>query len=304
LQFAICNPLPRRRGFTLVELLIVMIIIAILAGILLGALQRARQAARAAATKATITKLNDIIMGRYEKYYTRRVALPAFPANTRRNVIVQTRLHAIRDLMRMEMPDAYTDITQPPVSGIQAPSLWKLYNAAATNPSGGRQPLKADTEFLSAKLLYMMVTLGGAEGREAFRAEEIMVDPTDGWPMFKDGWDQPIMWLRWAPGYTIHATTKEPLSNIQSGDPVKDHDPFDYTGAQKEAFHLIPLIYSGGPDKRFGLVTETAGFRATFGDPFMPGWETTGQPKPPDASQPGCETWYQDNIDNHHMDQR
>ena len=65
----------RSRAFTLVELLVTITIIGILAAMTLGALQASRQAGREYATKATIAKLNNIIMQRYESYLTRRVPI-------------------------------------------------------------------------------------------------------------------------------------------------------------------------------------------------------------------------------------
>ena len=50
-------------------------IIGIMAGMVFGVLHSARQSAAEAATKATIAKLNTIIMKRYESYLTRRVPI-------------------------------------------------------------------------------------------------------------------------------------------------------------------------------------------------------------------------------------
>ena len=104
-----------RPGFTLVELLVTITIIGILAGMSLGALQLAREAAREAETKATIAKINDIIMERYESYMTRRVPIP-IPAGTGAAVAAQMRLDGIRDLMRMEMPDCLNDVIHASLS--------------------------------------------------------------------------------------------------------------------------------------------------------------------------------------------
>ncbi len=64
-----------RHAFTLVELLVVITIIALLAAMSLGALAKAREAGKLAATKATIAKIDHLVMKRYETYKTRRVPL-------------------------------------------------------------------------------------------------------------------------------------------------------------------------------------------------------------------------------------
>jgi hypothetical protein len=111
--------------------------------------------------------------------------------------------------------------------------------------------------------------------------------------VFVDGWGHPIMWFRCAPGYSnctdpdfVKATgiIYKGISKIQTGiaqaypifnedgSPMMvpqlnpdgtitlvqakhscDHDPFDTRNADMDAFHLIPLIYSAGPDGQYGL---------------------------------------------------
>jgi hypothetical protein len=70
----------------------------------------------------------------------------------------------------------------------------------------------------------MIVSMGNPEAMEQFHQSEIGM--VGGKPCFVDGWGRPIMWLRWAPGYSgctdpdfiaATGTTYTGPSQIQSG---------------------------------------------------------------------------------------
>ena len=72
----------------------------------------------------------------------------------------------------------------------------------------------------------------------------------------------------------MNATTvaHDGYSDIQSGDPVKDHDPFDPRRYDTIAYNLIPLIYSDGAvatTANSGInLQESYDFTATGGNMF------------------------------------
>jgi prepilin-type N-terminal cleavage/methylation domain-containing protein len=267
---------PPRSAFTLVELLVVIVVIGILAGISLGALNAARETARVAKTKATIAKLDRVVMAKYESYLTRRMPIDTHMAP--RNVALAMRLLAVRDLMRMEMPDRFGDITQAPVTGASGlQNAWPngaLYAGVKSNYIGIPRPtlsrayqrrlnkVTPSVDYSSAECLYMLVTIGNPEARALFNDSEVGDVDQDTYPEFLDGWGNPIKFLRWAPGFKG--------SDLQSNDPevdeavVKDHDPFDPYLLENETdpknilrgWRLVPLIYSAGPDGVYGINTE------------------------------------------------
>lgn len=269
-----------QRGFTLVEVLLVVAIIGMLAAAAAAALGRARESARAAKTKATVEKISDIVMRRYSEYATRSVPLRV-PAGTSLKARAQAERYLRYRIMQMEMPDAKADIpdaaVQKNIGGINI-----TVQPTAMTKRFAKVKASTQTDYLPAKFLYQIVAASAADALDQFQADEIKLDDADGCKMFVDGWGKPIMFLRWAPGFL------SPNSDLQSGDPVKDHDPLDKMKVQPTAFQLFPLVYSGGPNLKHGL--DTAPGQAFDGDPFAGGLANLGRPIAGD---------HYDNIHNH-----
>ncbi|MDO4559177.1 MAG: type II secretion system protein [Planctomycetia bacterium] len=64
-----------RRGMTLVELLVAVTILAILAALGFAAFSATRESARKSATRATVTKISDVITAKYESYASRKLPI-------------------------------------------------------------------------------------------------------------------------------------------------------------------------------------------------------------------------------------
>jgi prepilin-type N-terminal cleavage/methylation domain-containing protein len=155
-------PGPSRSAFTLVELMVTMAIIAILGAAMAYAVAGAQQSANIAKTRSLIAKLHSLVMQKYESYRTRRlpISIPPFvldptngpkdsmnnpiPIPTPARAIALVRCDAIRQLMRMEMPERWTDVIDdprpitvqlpgsPPGSG----SPRQYYDVASATPDG------------------------------------------------------------------------------------------------------------------------------------------------------------------------
>jgi len=304
---------PFRLGVTLIELLIAIAIIATLAVVFLGASNAAMEHARQARTKSTVSKLHSLLMERWASYQTRRVEISpsirqqieqSATGRERGLMLADARLLATRELMKLEMPDRWSDVTGFDIGGgirdrnSSPPYPMLLEDRPAITKSYLRRYVRntpsEDNE--GAECLYMIIMLGTAEGeaRTLFSSQDIGDTDGDGAPEFLDGWGRPIHFLRWPTGFT-------PNSSIMSGDPEADHDPFDMfrrdqplPAAERPdlnrypnqlrvlvremrarqdtnggAFRLLPLIFSAGPDGSTGVHVP--------GDKFVQGEDITRQ---------------------------
>lgn len=286
----------RTSGFTLVELLVTVTIISILAGIAIAALASAREIARINATRATVEKITDIIMQRYESYRTRRLPVTqgyiqqfaaamttTYGSVPSQELTNRIRLDALRDLMRMEMPDRWSDVVYDPSNPVydvndtatnhwrpnlvlppeDTPSLtiqyFQKYKAAYQYVETKFSSLSTDERRLklqglaSAECLYMIV-MSDPEAAAQFNAFEIGDTDEDSLPEFIDGWGHPISFLRWPAGFVASFKAD---TDIQVDSSKSKHDPFDPQNVDRPAttdpdsatgYALYPLIYSAGPD--------------------------------------------------------
>jgi prepilin-type N-terminal cleavage/methylation domain-containing protein len=232
-----------RRGFTLVELMITMLIIAILAAIFLGALSEAEESARVARTQSLVNKLHNMVMARWDTYRTVRlpISLEAkgsggqaamFDSGTDvvrfRQNIARRKMFALRELVRLEMPDRYDDLdprnfrqvalvqSDPNQPNVEIPvrtAVWYAYQRRMASAKAARKDTanisigdfidRAAATYESAEMLYLLVTtnIDSSEvSSEHISPQDWRDTDQDGMPEFVDAWGKPIQFLRWAPG--------------------------------------------------------------------------------------------------------
>jgi prepilin-type N-terminal cleavage/methylation domain-containing protein len=307
-------PRPSPRGLTLVELLIVILIIGILAGLILGVAAVAAETAREAQTRHTVARLHNLLMEHYNTYKSRRVRLrPQVEtainglnrtSSERGQLLAEARLYALREMMLLEVPDRWSDVLlrEVPTSPTGFPDarlpvyLDSAGSAASRNLGLADvylrrydQMTRAHNAFTGvtntadeimanqgAECLYMIITLatGDGEARRLFGESSVGDTDGDGAPEFLDGWDHPISFLRWAPGFDSQIQIN---ANVLGNPPTEvgnntewesaargDHDPFDVFRVDPAAFRLVPLIYSAGRDEELGL-WDASGYAAWQG---------------------------------------
>lgn len=237
-----------RHGFTLVELLVAVTIMVILASATLFATFSARESARVAATQSTISKLNAMVMKRWDEYHTRRVPV-IIGQGTGPKQAASDRLNGLQQIMRLELPQRWVEVTAPPSNPLQAsarPAVNYAYLAyhSQFNPT---------TEHEGAECLYMIVSEGmvdEAGGIDQFSDAEIDDVDGDGANEFVDAWGTPISFLRSAPGFA---------SDIQIRNAAQSPNPFDVMREDGESWATFPLIYSAGPDREFNINRGNSG---------------------------------------------
>lgn len=318
-----------RRALTLIELLVTMVIIAIISAAILGTASSAMENARRSRTETLITRINGLIMEKFDTYSNRRVdAHPDFATSIEQSFTgsdvgmakADVRLLALRELMKFEMPDRWSDV-------LADPKMLAIRPSAVEYDRAIRNDMTADLEtinrFQGAECLYLtvMYRTGDGEARTLFSSQDIGDKDGDGAKEFHDGWGNPISWVRWPQAFT--------KSLLMTGNELTDHDPFDiYNRDVKDstgptdyqmpspgtrnvpqimnepttlaglrddygAFRLVPLIYSVGAD---GASDINTGGEGDLGlNPYHPE-ARVGEPM--DTNDDGDENW-RDNLTNH-----
>ena len=293
----------QRTGFTLIEMLVVVMIITMLAGLTLSALGSARNAAAAARTRATIEKINRVVMKHYASYQYRKVDIDKFvnDKNNKKNV-AEAKLNALRVLIRHEMADRASDLES--FKGEALPAITKMYNDKI---SKSKDPNKKD--YLAAELLYMQV-MADPVGAGMFSEGEIGDYDQDGLPEFIDGWGRPIRYLLWPAGFFADKNCESDLQvTTATGNSKFVHDPFDTANIDLTMPALYPLIYSAGPDGIYDINYGKSGddgdstvmYDKNRPDPMMQSQNLyIGQPNN-DTDGNNNVLHHYDNITNHSM---
>ena len=275
----------RRTAFTLIEMTIVIMIIVILAALALPVFNAAAQQAKVHRTRAIIAKLDQIIGEKWEAYRTRQVPVK-IPGTMRPIDAAQIRLFAMRDLMRMELPDHREDVMDPPqiinqyaanpFNPNSSPQFYMKLGASSYNsPPAGTIPAVTKNYFRragaswaanpndwsndSAECLYMIVAAtrdGDRNALDFFSKTEIGDTDNDGLNEILDAWGQPIIWFRSAPGYVGIVTTPQDVSIPDPFDPFKADPRWPNAAYPDKPFATKPLIVSSGPNKKFDLYLE------------------------------------------------
>jgi prepilin-type N-terminal cleavage/methylation domain-containing protein len=286
-------------GFTVIELMVVVSIMALLVAMGLSAFNAAVAQSKISRTKVIIAKLDQLIMDRYESYRTRPVPIRA-PAGQDPRLSARYRLNALREIMRLELPQCQEDIQTNPTL-VQRTAISRGYTRKLASVTWSDQ-------WEEAECLYLIIASmrdGDKSALDFFTTDEIGDTDGDQVPEILDSWGNPIQFIRWAPGYRSDATnpalSMQNMDTPDSFDPQKADNRFSTMGAVSELpngpIDLKPLIYSFGPDRvRTGLqIVENNPPATVLNDPYhQPGGIFIGEID--DATAVG------DNITNHYQE--
>lgn len=186
-----------RRGFTMIEILVVVGIILLLMTISVGVLRNAIGVARQKQTEATVMKIHGLMQQRMDAFY---------------RAMERTNLQQAKDKMRKDWYSTYNMI--PPDKAIEVMVRKQILQARfpqnflerslLTTPPNGVTLVAGNhkTVTQSAALMYWILTDSEVYGvapvdESEFSSNEVRDTDGDGLKEFVDGWGRPLRFYRW-----------------------------------------------------------------------------------------------------------
>lgn len=246
-----------RRGFTLVELLVVTALVATLAALLVSAVSAVRDNGKVANTANAIARLDQVIMNQFRRHEWRSVStaqLAAAVTATGFGRPAARAWHLRRNMISADMPDRWSDVEFMANNAAQFTSsaqatyiaTWNAFTATQRTIPGTNEQQHVNFKYGGAECLFMIVMQGGlADCLDCNGLAQITKGDKDGdgAPEFWDDWGNPIDYILWAPGFQRTTGSDKFFDTLD--------DP--NSGRPRPGLGMRPLIYSAGPDGEYGL---------------------------------------------------
>lgn len=232
----------RRQGFSLVEVLVTVAVILTLGAMTMAAVSVASGSGKKVRTRATIAKLDAIIMAQYASYAGRSVAATSDAA----------RGAALRNLAKGDLPDNWSTVAAlaaKPDSDLTPHqrayvAVWRSVDQAQIAVSNA-----------SAECLFLAVMHGGLA--DCLDCDSLRIDvgdtDDDGMPEFLDAWNHPIGFVQAPSGLRLPFDSDATF--FSSSLPF---DPVVATSPEAKGGLMRPLIVSAGTDGELGLGSDAS----------------------------------------------
>jgi prepilin-type N-terminal cleavage/methylation domain-containing protein len=251
-----------RRGFSLVELLVVVSIMLVLMAMVGGGVAAARSSQKRQATQALIAKLDAVLDQQFVTYTSRSVPASVLTGANKS----AARAAYLRKLASAEMPDSWEDVKAIAngSAGMPRTAPQNAY-AAVYEAIKAANSASPTADYADAECLFMIVMQGGIadclECGELKSSDKGDVDG-DGAFEFLDEWGNPIRYVLWPAGFELPPGTGRFFSTTA---------PFSAGTTQfAKGGTMRPLIFSGGADQRNSILVNGGGSLAlgdACGDP-------------------------------------
>ncbi|MCA9092122.1 MAG: prepilin-type N-terminal cleavage/methylation domain-containing protein [Planctomycetaceae bacterium] len=198
-----------RRGFTLVELLMVIVVIGVLSSLLIVASMSVLGTSREAATKATLSKINTMLkerMSAFENYLANQYRSENHLSSSFINEL-PVGLGALLDVpnnerLRKIVYRKWEFQKYFPQNWQEAKRLIHSSDPSVTVPDSETSSTTPAAKAESAEVLYYVLTETGIVnqgeiGKDAFLARELADTDGDGRKEIVDGWGNPLWIYRW-----------------------------------------------------------------------------------------------------------